>query len=165
MSRDSERWVREVSAGLRHAPATVATELRSFGERARESVRRRARGGIKDSIQVREVDGKVEVFSNHPGAAPLETGETIHGSPWLAIPLFGTNVAGGPRSDPMGLFVIRSRGELFLASRSSGQLWVRWKLQATVQPRHAPFFRPGVEEARADFPQRALAALTAEVAP
>lgn len=159
MSRSLEQWSRELPVALRRLPSVAEVQLRDLGDRALRAVRERAKGGIKESLSLDAVAGEVRIGSNHPGAYALETGDTIHGSPWLAIPLAGVHAEAGPRSDPANLFVLRARdGRLFLASKSSGVVQLRWKLQAQVTPRRQPFMGPGIDAARADFPERVLAA-------
>lgn len=158
--RSLERWVDETAAGLEHVGEVAEDALRRLGDRARDEIRRlapRARGDLQRSIEVRHGEHEVELMSDHPAAALLEQGGMVRGQPWLAIPLGAVGAVAGPRSDPADLFVLKSKdGRLFLASRSSGALQLRWRLAREISISPQPFFGPGLEAAREGF-ERELA--------
>lgn len=149
-------WADRMPGRLRRLVKASHDELRKLRKRARDAVARAAprgrTGDLRRSIAERGEGPIAEVYSDDPAAAALETGEAIHGSPYLAVPLVAaTRALSGPRSDP-GLFVLKARSGLFLASRVGGAVELRWKLQATVHPRRSPFFLGAVDSARRDFP-------------
>lgn len=162
MARTLEQWVGEVPRGLERMQVIAERRLRALGQRSLEEVRRRAKGSIRDSIELEDRPGEVVLSSDHPGAGINEYGGTIHGRPWLAIPLSAaTRGLPGPRSDPANLFVLRSKdGRLFLASRRAGGLELHWKLQHEVTIPARPFMAPGIEAARKGFEQDVLDSVT-----
>lgn len=151
-----EDWADRMPGRLRRLVKASHDELRKLRKRARDAVARAAprglTGDLRRSIEDKGEGAVAEVYSEDPAAAALETGQAIHGSPYLAIPLTtATRALSGPRSDT-DLFVLRGPTGLFLASRAGGAVELRWKLQATVHPRRAPFFLGAVDVARRDFP-------------
>lgn len=165
--RTLEQWARETPAGLRRAESAAEAQLRDLGQHAYREIQRRSKGSMARAVEVTQTDDHtVTLTSDHPGAAIAEHGGTIHGKPWLAVPLHQfLEQLPGPRSDPADLFVLNVRGRLFLASRDSGILDVRWRLASSVRIGAHPAFGPGLETAREGFAERVLGAMTAEVMP
>ncbi len=161
MTRQLEEWAVEVPAGLRRAQSTAARMLRELAERALREVKQRAPGSVAETITLIETDEGAVIASTHPGAAKLEAGGLIRGRPWLAVPLHTyLERLPGPRSDPANLFVLRGKdGRLFLASRASGVLDVRWRLVSSVMLGAHPFFEPGIAAAREGFEEKLVTAL------
>jgi hypothetical protein len=168
MSVPLERWARTLPDGLRRVESAAQRELRELGERARRAVEARAprrSGRLARSIRLEVAPNRALVYTRDPAAATLEQGKTLHGRPWLAIPigaLRGTEMR-GPRDDVADLFVLRTDRGMFLASRAGGALELRWKLQRQVTVPAQPFFRRGVDDARQGFEGDLLRAIDREV--
>lgn len=159
MSRDLEQWAREVPRALEGMHDSALELVREVGhdghDRARRDVPRlhdpERTETIRRSLQVRDITDGVTVTSDDPVAEALEEGGTVQGNPFLTIPLRGQ--VGSARGDG-DLFVISGASGLFLASRASGQVELRWKLARSVSMRKRPFIAPAIDAARRDLPER-----------
>ncbi len=137
MSVDLQTWAARTERTFRTFPTAVEQELHRFAPLLEARARAHARvrtGAYRQSITARATEGRVALRSTHPAAQVLEEGGAVRGSPYLAVPLgVGPRALSGPRADGP-LVGIRTRdGRLFLASRRSGFVELRWRLVDSVQ--------------------------------
>ncbi len=147
-----QRWAPRVAASLGDWDAACGRVRLRLGELGVRDARRRSgsRGALAASIRALVDRAGLSIVSDHPAAAPRETGARIRGTPLLAVPLTEeVRRTGGPRLDGR-LFVLRLRdGRLTLARRQGDRLEVRWRLVDSVLPRRVPAILPaGAEVAR-----------------
>lgn len=165
-------WAARIAAGLRRLPDAAARTVTSRGPRIlsafRDAVGHRS-GGSAASFRLDTRTGQVTVSSEHPGVVARETGATLRGHPWLAVPVGPardtTRRAGGPRSDvPLFLLVARD-GRRFLATHRGGSIELRWKLQPTVQVKRHPVLAAAFDRATRGLDADLIATAGREVGP
>lgn len=172
MSERLENWAPRVAGALERVPAAVAARAQDLAREAREAARRRAprrTGRLQASIDAAfrgtVSAGRIVVSASSPGAELQEEGGTVHGSPFLAIPLRPDidQHRRGPRADG-DLFIIRRRdGRFYLASRRGGALDVRWRLIDQVRVPAQHFLRPAAEQASQRLSGEVVAAIDREL--
>lgn len=159
--RQLREWAPTTAKALEGIDEVSARVRRRLSYRALADAQRRAGpGSLGRSIRSVVTGNGFVLTTDHPGAAPRETGEPIKGRPWLAVPLTeAIRATGGPRTDGK-LFVLKTRdGRLFLARAQNGRIAVRWRLVDRVQQRHRPFIEPAMREAVAALSDEVLADL------
>lgn len=162
-----EDWAPRVAGALDRIPAGVEARFRALAPQMQAAARRRARvrtGAFRDSIQAIASGRSVHLSTDHPGASAFEQGGSLRGAPFLAIPLRDeVRAVRDPRRDGP-LFRLRLRdGRVFLASRASGALDIRWRLAEAVTVRKSPTLLPAGAEVAATLPALAEATVRHEL--
>lgn len=148
MSQSLETWLQEMPARLDRAKRRPEAHLRTIKARVEEQVRQRAHHSVAAQTTVTADGDSVSLTSTAPQAGLLEHGGTVHGKPWLAVPIGGAQGLPGPRLDPLARFVFHARdGRLFLGAKVAGKLIARWRLIHQVTVPAEPWLAPSLDAA------------------
>lgn len=140
MSEPLERWAPRVASALERVPGAAASALRGRAAARARAVRGPRHLRIESELRGTLDRGEVVLSAEGHGAEVQELGGSIHGRPWLAVPVRPSVTASSPRRDG-DLFAIRSRGRVFLASRRGGALDIRWRLVSDVRIKAQHYLR------------------------